>query len=84
MMDVLHAPKNTFKIEEIYAYISVDDGNEGICAFTRNNTMIPMIGADLVRMRQLKPIARDLAKISPYPIKLIKLSTREEVEEVKV
>jgi hypothetical protein len=83
-MDVLHVPPNTLKITEIYAYISVDsDGNEGVCAFTSGSTMMPMIAADPARLKQLEPIAKQLAQISPHPIKLVKFSTREEVREIK-
>jgi hypothetical protein len=83
-MDVLHVPQNTFKITEIYAYVSVDaDGNEGVCAFTSGTTINPMIAADPKRLEQLEPIAKALAGMSPYPIKLVKFNVREEVREIK-
>ena len=83
-MKILHAPENTQKITEIYAFVSVDkNGNEGVCAFSTHKAMVPMIAADLERLEQFKPIARELAKISPHAIKLIKFHTREEIEEIK-
>jgi hypothetical protein len=73
-------------INEIWAYISVDnEGNEGICAFLSNTSgaMMPMVCADRERVEQLRPIAKQLAKISPYPIKLVKFSLREDVEQIE-
>lgn len=83
-MDVLHAPRNLLKVNEIYAYISFDsDGNEGVCAFMSGNTMLPMIAADPARLEQLEPIAKKLARLSPHPIELIKFSAREKVRQIE-
>lgn len=83
-MDILHAPTNHLKIDEMWAFISVDqDGNEGVCAFQSGSMMVPMVAADIERVKDFEPIAKRLAKVSPYPIKLIKFSTREEVQAIK-
>lgn len=71
-----------FKIESIWAFISIaDDGDEGVCGFQSNGTWIPMIGADIFRVDQLKPIAKQLATVSGQTIKLIHFTgEREELE----
>lgn len=60
--------KRFLKIEEIYAFIAEDGAGEGIMGFTTpDGRSIPMIGADLERVNQLKPIA-DAAGV-PYEIR---------------
>jgi hypothetical protein len=82
-MKGLHVPPNKLRIDEIYAFISVDpEGNEGVCAFQSKGMMVPMVAADLKMVEHLKPVAKQLAAISPYPIKLVKFSTRTEVEVI--
>ena len=67
-----------FVIEEMFAFISVDneDGDEGVMAFmSHDGTMMPMVGADMARIESLIPLADYTAKIlgSPYEIKRFKL-----------
>ncbi len=73
------------KITEIYAFVSVDVGGEGVVGMEINvnnrPTFMPFVCADLERVRDLRPIARDMAKQTGQKIKLIKLSVREEIEE---
>jgi hypothetical protein len=54
-------------VTELFAFVAVADGDEpddeGIMAFrTEDGTMMPMIGADMTRVEQLKPIAKVIAK----------------------
>ena len=53
-------------ITELYAFVAVategEPDDEGIMAFmTQDGTMMPMIGADMERVEQLKPIAKRAA-----------------------
>jgi hypothetical protein len=79
------APANYLKVNEIWAYLSVDptDGNEGVIAAPIGSLTMPLIGADKERMISLKPIAEELAKRSGIEIKLVKFSRREVVETIK-
>jgi hypothetical protein len=63
-----------FKITRLYAFIATDpeDGDEGIIAFKApDNTMMPMIGADMDRVEQLHSIA-DVMEID-YEVKYFEL-----------
>ena len=77
------------KIETVYAFISVDkDGNEGICGFGSTNDQgginwTPMVGADLARVEQLRPIVQKIADHSGKTVKLVHFQQRVEVEEIK-
>jgi hypothetical protein len=78
----LHTPPNTLqRIDAIWAFVSVDEhGNEGLCAAPYEGFgMLPLIAADAARLQSLMPVARHLARQSGMRIRLIKLSTREEL-----
>ncbi len=86
-MTLIHNPPNTLRIDEIFAFISVDDkGNEGVCAFVNGTQMVPMIGADMKRLESLRPIARQLAgqeEFTGKKIRLVKFKVREEMEIIE-
>jgi hypothetical protein len=72
------------KITEMYAFVSVDEGGEGLVGMTMNiqgkETFMPFVCSDKDRMESLKPIAKNMAKAHNKKIKLIKLTQREELE----
>lgn len=72
------------KITEMYAFVSVDEGGEGVVGMTMpvngRETFMPFVCADKKRMEQLKPIATDISKKSGKTIKLIKLTNRKDIE----
>jgi hypothetical protein len=71
------------RIDEIYAFISSDETGEGVVAMTlADGSTIPMIGADMARVNDLRKVAQQIADVMHIRIKLIKLSVREEVEEI--
>lgn len=74
--------KPKLRIEEIYAYVAVDDEGEGITAYLspENGHWMPMVGADMDRMKSLAPVAQQLADKGDRPIKLIRYATRSELE----
>jgi hypothetical protein len=62
-------------ITELWAWIGVDaDGDEGIAAHSMmvmgQAMMMPLVGADLERMRSLEPHARAVATLSGSEIRL--------------
>jgi hypothetical protein len=73
------------KITEMYAFVSVDEGGEGIIGQTMDimgkNVFMPFVCADKARMESLKPLAINIGKLGRKKIKLIKLSARKEIEE---
>lgn len=80
---VIHDPKNTFKIESLYAFISEDETGEGLCgAPMLGMGSMPLIAADEARLESLRSIAKQLAKMTKKKIKLIKLTSRVDLEEI--
>jgi hypothetical protein len=76
-----HDPGNYMgRIESIWAYLSLDEGGEGVCAFPFGKTTLPMIAADKHRLDQLKPAARAIAHTFNKPVRLAKFTKREDVE----
>ena len=82
-MTILHEPENTFVIEKLWAFVSRDEkGNEGLVAAPLSGMMMPMIAADKDRLESLKPIAKDIAKMTKQKIVLLEFSTKKEVEVI--
>jgi hypothetical protein len=61
-----------FRITTIWAFVAIDNDEEGICAQLVGDIWMPMIGADEKRLEQLRPIAERMAKISGTRIQLIR------------
>ncbi len=78
------APKNHLVIQELYAYVSVDpeDQNEGIIAMATPSGPLPLVGADIDRMKSLRKVAEDVAERSKIQVKLLRFSVREEIEVI--
>lgn len=72
------------KITEVYVFASVDEGGEGVVGqvvdMLGREVFMPFVCADKKRMESLKPLAQKIAKETGKKIKLIRLSTREELE----
>ena len=70
-------------IEEMYAFVSEDETGEGIIAqFTPDHGWLPLVGADQARVDSLRPYAQATANTTGTPVKLLKFSTRTEVEVI--
>lgn len=83
---LLHAPDNALRrIDAVWAFVSVDaDGDEGLCAATLPGLgLTPLIAADEARLASLIPVAERLARMSGRRIRLIRLTTREQVRVIE-
>lgn len=71
-------------ITEMWAWISTNPEGEGVLAVQAiidgELTWMPLIGADQERMNSLRPQAITIANRERWTIKLIHLSTREDLE----
>lgn len=78
------APKNYLKVDEIWAWVSVDpaDKNEGVISFNSQVGPMPMVGADKDRMMSMRPLAEQIAKNSGIEVKLLRFTTRSEIETI--
>jgi hypothetical protein len=75
-----------FKIETLRAFVAVGkDGHEGVCAFQAggSNVMLPMVCADEERVKQLRPLAQAIARVTGQRIVLAEFSVRTDVEEIE-
>jgi hypothetical protein len=78
----IDTPNYLGRIDHIWAFLSLDEGGEGVCAAPLGHGMltVPMIAADAKRLDSLKPIARKLANLFRKPVRLAKFTAREDVE----
>jgi hypothetical protein len=81
----LNHENDILRIDEIFAFISVDEKGEGVIGQTiqisGQNVFMPFVCADFARMKSLKPLAKKIAYETGKKVKLIRLSLREEIEE---
>lgn len=72
------------KIDEIFAFVSLDDEGEGIIGFlSSSGQWMPLVGADMKRVEALRPIAKDIAQQSGKTVRLLHFSTRHELEVIE-
>lgn len=78
----IDTPNYLGRIDHIWAFLSVDEGGEGVCAAPLGHGMltVPMIAADDKRLVSLKPIARKMATMFQKPVRLARFTVREDVE----
>ncbi len=86
MKTVLHNPGNEQPIEELYAYISVDqNGNEGLCAapLLDSEPTTPLVfGYERVALKFL-PVVEAIQKLAPdMKIRLVKFTNREVITTI--
>ena len=74
-----------FVIQHIWAFVSVDprDGDEGVCACNLGGQWMPLIAADEKRLKDLRPMAEQIARETKVDIKLVRFDVRTELETIK-
>lgn len=85
-MNEMHSPPNAkLRIDEVYLFVSVDETGEGVCAapLLGPGSIVPLTAADEARMQSLLPWARHVARTSGKTVRLLKMSTRVEVMELR-
>lgn len=78
--------KGQLRIEQMYAFVMLDpaDNTEGIPAFQGpDGMMMPMVGADMERVEQLRPIAEQMARVSGGKVTLCRFEVRTELEVIE-
>ncbi len=73
------------KINELFAFISIDEGpeDEGIIASKFGDVWMPLVGADQKRVDSLRVIAKQIAQTTGKYVVLAKFTHREDVEIIK-
>lgn len=72
------------KIEEMWAWVSSDEGGEGILAapIKEGVLSLPLVGADRDRMLSYARIAQQMADVFGIEVKLVRFTTRVDVERI--
>jgi hypothetical protein len=77
----LHAPPNYLgRIDRLWAFLSLDEGGEGVVAAPLGDLTAPLVCADKARVDSLIPLAKRLAKVFGKPIRLAKFDQRTDVD----
>ena len=73
------------RIEQMYAFVCEDSGpeDEGIIGMQTGMGWMLLVGADMARVESLRPIAETTARSLGKPVKLLRFTTREEVEIIR-
>jgi len=71
------------KIDEVFLFVAEDDTGEGIIGELMGDNWVPFVCADLARVNQLRPRAELIAKTTKKKVKLIRYSTRTEMEVIE-
>lgn len=82
-MAVIHSPPNEAEMKQLWVFVSVDPGGEGICAAGIGGTVFSMVTASEKTLAKMKETAAQLAKASGKSIKLVRFTAREDVMEFK-
>lgn len=82
---VLDRPMRDCQIEELYAFIAVnEDGKEGICAFGNSpNEMHPMVFSDPELIENMKKMAKRIAGLGVVKIKFMKFTNATQLEMIE-
>lgn len=75
--------KPGFKITTIHAFVATeDDGTDGIIGEYMGGGWMPFVCADEARVDSLRPIAQQIVKQLKKPVKLVRFSVREDLEDI--
>lgn len=68
-------------IDAIYAWVAIEaDGSEGVCACQVSGLMMPLVGADIDRIKSLRRYAEHTSAVTGCPVRLVRFSRREDLE----
>jgi hypothetical protein len=75
-------PGQGLTIDALYAWVATEpDGGEGVCAMNIPGFgMTPLVGADMDRIKSLRPFAEQARKLTGYPVRLVRFSRRDDLE----
>lgn len=70
-------------IDEMFAFLGIDDDGEGIVGFKGPRGWMPMVGADMARVESFREMAQEVANLSGRRIVVAKFSIREDIETIE-
>ena len=73
------------KIESIYAIVAIGPQGEGVIGSSMTIEgqlmMVPFVGADIARIKQLIPHAKQIAQMTGTPFKVYKFDNKTDITE---
>jgi len=70
-------------IDAMYAYVATSEEGEGVMAASMmmygQPTMMPLVGADLQRIKSLYPLAKEISEKSGRPFKIYRFDNKTDV-----
>lgn len=74
-------PNKGQSIDALYAWVATEpDGGEGVCAGSIGDMMMPLVGADIDRVKSLRGFAEHTRALTGYPVRLVRFSQRDDLE----
>ena len=70
------------RLDEVFLFVAENEEGEGLIGHLVGNQWIPFVCADRVRLETLRPMAEAIGRDSKKKIKLIKFTTRTELEVI--
>ena len=69
------------RIEQMYAFIAEEGpDDEGVIGMNTRLGWMPLVGADMARVKSLRQMALQVAREAGKPVKLLRFTRREELE----
>lgn len=71
------------QITEMYAFVMEEDSpdDEGVMGMSMGEWMLPLVGADMSRVKSLIPYANEIARAVNRPYKILRFSQREDITD---
>jgi len=77
------SPPNEAPIDEVYLWLSVDDTGEGLVVFMDGSLRgAPLMASKKRLLKDMRPFATDVAKLSGKKLRLVRFSRAQIVEEI--
>ena len=70
------------RMDEVFLFVADNEEGEGLIGQMIGDQWIPFVCADKTRLESLRPMAENIARASGKKIKLIKFTTRTELEVI--
>jgi hypothetical protein len=84
MADPKWRPGQGQAIEALYAWVATEpDGGEGVVGVGADvglGGVTPLVGADMDRIRSLRPFAEAARQMTGYPVRLVRFGSRDDLE----
>jgi hypothetical protein len=79
------SPDGIQRLEQLWLVTYVDDAGREVVAQAKLTTgeYAPLLAADVARLESMLPAAREIAKANKIKMRLVKFTSRLDVEEIK-